>query len=128
MLETTQRHAEAFKRLRQTGVRVAIDEFGIGYSSLNNLRSFRGSNLKIDRCFVSHMTTSADDAAIVRATIGLARELGIKVMADGVETVEQKEFLIEAGCRLAQGSLFGKPVPADGASDLLRGNLQCAAA
>jgi diguanylate cyclase (GGDEF)-like protein len=127
LIETTQRHGEAFKRLRQIGVRLAIDDFGTGYSSLDYLRSFRVSRIKIDQRFINDVTTSADDAAIVRATIGLAHELGIEVVAEGVETAAQRGFLIAAGCKVAQGYFFGKPVPAAAASELLRGKLQIAA-
>ena len=127
LIETTQRHGEAFKRLRMIGVRLAIDDFGTGYSSLDYLRSFRVSRLKIDRRFINDVTTSADDAAIVRATIGLAHELGIEVVAEGVETARQRDFLLAAGCKLAQGYYFGKPVPATAASELLRRNVEFAA-
>jgi len=123
LIETTQRHDEAFKRLRQIGVRIAIDDFGTGYSSLDYLRSFRVSRLKIDQRFIKDVTTSADDAAIVRATIGLAHELAIEVVAEGVETASQRDFLIAAGCKVAQGYYFGRPVPAAEASELLRRNL-----
>jgi diguanylate cyclase (GGDEF)-like protein/PAS domain S-box-containing protein len=127
LVETTQRYSEAFKRLQQIGVRLAIDDYGTGYSSLDYFRSFRFSRLKIDRCFIKDVTTSADDAAIVRATIGFAHELGIEVVAEGVETVGQRDFLIAAGCKIAQGYYFGKPVPAAAASELLHGKLQIAA-
>jgi diguanylate cyclase (GGDEF)-like protein/PAS domain S-box-containing protein len=127
LIETTQRHGEAFKRLRMIGVRLAIDDFGTGYSSLDYLRSFRVSRLKIDRRFINDVTTSADDAAIVRATIGLAHELCIEVVAEGVETARQRDFLLAAGCKLAQGYYFGKPVPATAASELLRRNVEFAA-
>lgn len=123
LVETTQRHGEAFKRLRQIGVRIAIDDFGTGYSSLDYLRSFRVSRLKIDQRFIKDVTTSADDAAIVRATIGLAHELAIEVVAEGVETASQRDFLIAAGCKVAQGYYFGRPVPAAEVSGLLRQNL-----
>jgi diguanylate cyclase (GGDEF)-like protein/PAS domain S-box-containing protein len=116
LIETTQRHGEAFKRLRQIGVRLAIDDFGTGYSSLDYLRSFRVSRIKIDKRFIKDVTTSADDAAIVRATIGLARELGIEVVAEGVETEKQRKFLLAAGCKVAQGYFFGKPVPVEAAT------------
>ena len=76
LLDTTQRHGKALKRLCQIGVRLAIDDFGTGYSSLDYLRSFRVSRLKIDQSFIKDVTTSADDAAIVRATIA---ECGIFV-------------------------------------------------
>jgi EAL domain-containing protein (putative c-di-GMP-specific phosphodiesterase class I) len=108
-------------------VRIAIDDFGTGYSSLDYLRSFRVSRLKIDRRFINDVTTNTDDAAIVRATIGLAHELGIEVIAEGVETAGQRDFLIAAGCKLAQGYYFGKPIPAAAASELLRRNFQFSA-
>jgi diguanylate cyclase (GGDEF)-like protein/PAS domain S-box-containing protein len=127
LLETTQRHADAFSRLRKIGVRLAIDDFGTGYSSLDYIRSFRVSRLKIDQRFIKDVTTSADGAAIVRATIGLAHELGIEVVAEGVETASQRNFLISAGCRLAQGFYFGKPVSEAEARKLLYQNLQRAA-
>ena len=120
LLEATQRRGEIFKRLRDIGVRIAIDDFGAGYSSLDYLRAFRVSRLKIDQRFIADVTTNADDAAIVRAVIGLARELSIEVIAEGVETAAQRDFLIAAGCRLAQGYHFGKPMPAAAASELLR--------
>jgi diguanylate cyclase (GGDEF)-like protein/PAS domain S-box-containing protein len=127
LLETTQRHADAFSRFRKIGVRLAIDDFGTGYSSLDYIRSFRVSRLKIDQRFIKDVTTSADGAAIVRATIGLAHELGIEVIAEGVETASQRNFLISAGCRLAQGFYFGKPVTEAEARKLLYQNLQRAA-
>jgi len=128
LMETTQRHGEAFNRLRRIGVRLAIDDFGTGYSSLDYLRSFRVSRLKIDRRFINDVTTSADDAAIVRATIGLAHELGIEVIAEGVETAGQRDFLVSASCEFAQGYYFGKPMPTAAASELLRQDFQFAAA
>ena len=107
-------------------MRLAIDDFGTGYSSLDYLRSFRVFRIKIDQRFINDVTTSADDAAIVRATIGLAHELGIEVVAEGVETAAQRGFLIAAGCKVAQGYFFGKPVPAAETGELLRRNLQFA--
>jgi diguanylate cyclase len=126
LMEATQRHGEDFERLRRVGVRLAIDDFGTGYSSLDYLRSFRVARLKIDRSFVGGVTTGSDDATIVRAVIGLARALGIEVVAEGVETAAQRAFLISAGCRFAQGYYFGKPMPALAATALLQ--KECAAA
>jgi EAL domain-containing protein (putative c-di-GMP-specific phosphodiesterase class I) len=100
-------------------VRLAIDDFGTGYSSLDYLRSFHVCRLKIDARFIADVTTSADDAAIVRATIGLAHELGIEVVAEGVETSAQRDFLLAAGCQFAQGHYFGQPMPAAAATELL---------
>ena len=121
LMETTQKHREAFERLRRIGVRLAIDDFGTGYSSLDYLRSFHVSRLKIDRRFIHDMTINPDDATIVRATISLGRELGIEVLAEGIETAEQQAFLISAGCKVAQGNYFGEPMPVDRASAWLQG-------
>jgi len=123
-MEATQRHSEEFARLRGVGVRLAIDDFGTGYSSLDYLRSFRVARLKIDGRFVEGVTNNADDATIVRAVIGLAHELGIEVVAEGVETAAQRDFLISAGCKFAQGFLFGRPMPAAAATALLRRHCQ----
>ncbi|HEY1310811.1 MAG TPA: EAL domain-containing protein [Pseudolabrys sp.] len=128
LMETTQKHSEALDRLRKIGVRITIDDFGTGYSSLDYLRSFHVSRLKIDRRFICDVTTDPDDATIVRATVSLAHALGIEVVAEGVETAKQKSFLISAGCRLAQGYYFGKPMPAATASERLRENLHLAPA
>lgn len=128
LLETTQRHRDVFDRLRKIGVRLAIDDFGTGYSSLDYLRSFKVSRLKIDPSFIADIGANADAAAIVRASIGLAHELGIEVVAEGVETAEQRDFLIATGCDYAQGYYFGRPLSVAAASDLLRQNRQVGAA
>ena len=124
LMEATQRHSEEFERLRRVGVRLAIDDFGTGYSSFDYLRTFRATRnvarLKIDRRFVDGVTTDSDDATIVRAIVGLASALGVEVVAEGVETAEQRDFLISAGCKFAQGYHFGKPVPAAAATAILR--------
>jgi EAL domain-containing protein (putative c-di-GMP-specific phosphodiesterase class I) len=120
LMETAQKHNEALTQLQRLGVRLAIDDFGTGYSSLDYLRSFQPSRLKIDRRFVGDMTTSTDDAAIVRAIIGLAGELGIEVVAEGVETAGERAFLLSAGCQLAQGNYFSAPVPLQTATEMLR--------
>jgi EAL domain-containing protein (putative c-di-GMP-specific phosphodiesterase class I) len=120
LLETTQRHGEALERLRRAGVRLAIDDFGTGYSSLDYLRAYRVSRLKIDRRFIDAVTSNADNGAITRATIGLAHALGIEVVAEGVEAPAQRDFLLKAGCTLAQGFLFGKPMSSAQASALLQ--------
>jgi len=119
LVETAERHREVFRRLQRAGVRLAIDDFGTGYSSLDYLCSFRVTRLKIDRRFIEDVTTNADAAAIVRATIGLAQELGIEVLAEGVETAAQRDFLIAAHCLMAQGFYFGGPMPAPAISERL---------
>ena len=123
LIETTERHGEVLDKLRKIGVRLAIDDFGTGYSSLDYLRMFHAARLKIDQRFIKHALVSSDDAAIVRAAIGLAHALGIEVVAEGVETAGQRDFLIEAGCEVGQGYFFGMPMPAAAVTTFLRGKI-----
>lgn len=119
LVDTSAKAVAVFKRLRRMGVKLAIDDFGTGYSSLNYLRAYQLSHIKIDRTFVKAVTENSDDATIVRATVGLARELGIDTIAEGIETTAQRAFLLNIGCRAGQGHLFGRPVAADAAARLL---------
>ena len=100
-------------QLREQGVRIAMDDFGTGYSSLTRLQSFPFDKIKIDRSFVSGGRGMAEGRAIVRAITGLGTSLGMRTIAEGVETVEQLDAVRDEGCREVQGYLFGRPAPAE---------------
>jgi len=108
-LDTTR---EQLSQLRALGVKIAIDDFGTGYSSLAYLRHFELDTLKIDRLFISNMLSSPKDAAVVSTIIDLGRNLGLEVIAEGVETVEQRDWLLEHQCHIMQGFLVAKGLPA----------------
>jgi diguanylate cyclase (GGDEF)-like protein len=120
LMEATQRHSNTLQNLRQLGVKIAIDDFGTGYSSLKYLTQYSVNRLKLAQEFVFRITVDYRNAAVVRATIRLASELGLEVIAEGVETEAQVRFLLAAGCEQAQGYFFSRPVPAQQASELLR--------
>ena len=109
--------------LRRTGVQVALDDFGTGYSSLSYLRDFPIDSLKIDQSFVSEVTSVDEDTSIVTAVISMARSLGLRVVAEGVETLDQLEFLQAHACDEAQGYYFSRPVPAAEFAELLRAGI-----
>jgi EAL domain-containing protein (putative c-di-GMP-specific phosphodiesterase class I) len=96
--------------LRDAGVQVAIDDFGTGYSSLSYLRKFDIDYLKIDQSFIRNMQHDSNDFVLCEAIIVMAHKLGLKVVAEGVETVQQRDLLIRSGCDYAQGFLFSRPV------------------
>ncbi len=112
--------SETVHRLHGLGIRLAIDDFGTGYSSLNYLKKFPINIVKVDKSFVMDIPASADDKAITAAVIAMAHRLNMEVVAEGVETQEQLEFLLAHQCEYAQGYLFGRAVPLDQIRRLLR--------
>lgn len=113
LMDNTDRAIETFRALRHLGVRVSIDDFGTGFSSLSYLKNLPIDKMKIDRSFVRDVTENPDDAAITRAIISMAHNLGMRVVAEGVETQAQLDFLIQNQCDEFQGFLLARPMPLD---------------
>src|SRR5262249_3674625 len=110
---------QIMESLETAGISIAIDDFGTGYSSLSKLKCFPIRTLKIDRVFVSSLPDGEDDVAIVLAIIAMAKRLRIRVVAEGVETTDQRQFLIQHECDEGQGHLFGRPMPLSQAIEAL---------
>ncbi len=110
-MDNPQKAIDVMNELHESGVRMSIDDFGTGYSSLSYLKQFKVYKLKIDKSFVRDIALNPEDKAIVNAIINLARSLGLKTIAEGVETAEQLAFLRQKGCDEVQGYYFSKPLP-----------------
>ncbi len=116
-IETT---LEVLRRIKALGVRIAVDDFGTGYSSLAYLKRFPIDKLKIDQSFVRDLETDLDDRAIAAGVVNLGHSLGLTVIAEGIETEQQRQLLHGLGCDEAQGYLFSRPLAADTLAELLR--------
>ncbi len=115
VMENVETATKMLNQLRELGVQLAMDDFGTGYSSLSNLHRFPINTLKIDRSFITRMVENNENAEIVRTISGLAQNLGMDVVAEGVETREQLEILRSLGCRYGQGYFFSKPLDSQSA-------------
>jgi EAL domain-containing protein (putative c-di-GMP-specific phosphodiesterase class I) len=113
VLDRQQAVVRQLYELREAGFRLAFDDFGTGYASLNLLRSFPITHIKIDKSFTRAIHSSATDQAIVVSLIDLALQLGLKVVAEGIQSQDDYEFLASHGCDMGQGFYFGKPAPPD---------------
>ena len=118
-MDSNAKVATSLIRCRDAGIQVAIDDFGTGYSSLAYLKKFDIDYLKIDRSFVSNLAPDSADYALCEAIVVMAHKLGLKVIAEGVETTQQRDLLINIGCDFAQGYLFSRPVTAQAFEELL---------
>jgi PAS domain S-box-containing protein len=119
LLEDLTRAREVVRELKQLGCRLALDDFGTGYSSLRHLESLPFDKLKVDRSFVSSMTTVRESRKIVAAVVGLGQSLGMMTVAEGVETSAQASMLLFLGCDLGQGWLYGRPAEAEAIPQIL---------
>jgi diguanylate cyclase (GGDEF)-like protein/PAS domain S-box-containing protein len=122
LMEKPERAIRMFKQFQEKKVEIAIDDFGTGFSSLSYLTRLSANILKIDRGFVSKIGEDTATESIVLTILGMAKGLGMKVIAEGVETEQQKQFLVNHGCDMLQGYLFARPQPAEEFTQMLRNN------
>jgi len=127
IMRDVQQAVDKMRELEAMGIALSIDDFGTGYSSLASLKSFPISRLKIDKSFVRELDSNPDDQAIARAIISMAHQLHLRVIAEGVETAQQRAFLQQNGCDEMQGYLFSRPLPAQEIERLLKHPLTLAA-
>jgi EAL domain-containing protein (putative c-di-GMP-specific phosphodiesterase class I) len=113
IMEDVEEARGVLDRLKARGIQISVDDFGTGYSSLAYLRRLPLDRLKIDRSFVNDVTDDPEDAVITTAIIGMAKTLGLKTLAEGIETPSQLAFFRERGCDEAQGFLLAKPMPSE---------------
>jgi len=121
-MEDIEQVAQTLQRIKRLGITLAIDDFGTGYSSLSYLKRIRFDKLKIDRSFINGLPDAADNAALTVAIIGMAANLGLETIAEGVETEAQRDFLLHHGCRQVQGYLYARPLDATALAERLAGS------
>jgi EAL domain-containing protein (putative c-di-GMP-specific phosphodiesterase class I) len=124
VMQNAEHATETLQKLKAMGIILSIDDFGTGYSSLAYLKRFPIDCIKVDRSFIKDIPIDPDDMAITKGVIALGHSLRLKVIAEGVETVEQRDFLQANGCDEFQGFFFSKPLPAEEVTTLLRNHMQ----
>jgi EAL domain-containing protein (putative c-di-GMP-specific phosphodiesterase class I) len=122
VMQNHERAIVILTELKRIGVRLAIDDFGVGYSSLAQIKNFPIDTLKVDRSFIRDLPDSSEDCAITQAIIAMAKTLGLAVVAEGVETQEQEDFLRDISCDETQGFYFSRPVASEQFAQLLKLN------
>jgi EAL domain-containing protein (putative c-di-GMP-specific phosphodiesterase class I) len=120
LLEDIERATAVLDALRARGITIAVDDFGTGYSSMTYLRHLPIDTVKIDRSFVARATEHGYDSTVIEALLTIGRTLGLSVIAEGVETEEQLEYVRARGCHRAQGFLLARPMPIDEAEAMMR--------
>jgi EAL domain-containing protein (putative c-di-GMP-specific phosphodiesterase class I) len=120
MLHDIETAVKKLMAIRALGVKLAVDDFGTGYSSLSQLKRFPIDSLKIDRSFIKGIPTDKDDMAITEAILALGKTLGVTIVAEGVETLEQQNFLRRHACHEMQGFYFSRPIPPDQFAEFYR--------
>lgn len=119
LMKASGANADILATLKEIGAHISIDDFGTGFSALSYLKHFPIDVLKLDQSLIQHLPHDHEDSAIVSAVIGLAQSLNLRVVAEGVETLEQLEFLKARGCEIGQGFIFSPPVSANEMERLL---------
>ncbi|MCD6173121.1 MAG: EAL domain-containing protein [Sulfurimonas sp.] len=121
IMKNPEKSIETLNELHKLGIKLSIDDFGTGHSSLSYLKKLPIDKLKIDRSFIKDIPTDSDDMEITKTIIAMAKNLNLSVIAEGVETKEQKDFLLQHDCHEIQGYLYHKPSPADKIKQILQG-------
>jgi EAL domain-containing protein (putative c-di-GMP-specific phosphodiesterase class I) len=124
MIDNVGKIDQVLQKFRSKGIHIAIDDFGTGYSSLSHLKHLVVDKLKIDRSFIKDVTNNQTDAALVGAVISMARRMSLRVVAEGVETQEQFDYLRSLKCDIAQGYYISKPVSADEAAEFFKSKIK----
>ena len=120
VMQNAERATRLLAAIKQMGVRIAIDDFGVGYSSLAQIKRFPIDTLKVDRSFIRDLEKNAEDRAITEAIISMGKTLSLTVVAEGVETQEQQTFLTDHACDAMQGYYFSKPIDREQFANFLR--------